>query len=148
VDIQYLLFLVGKTNEAAHKIEGKEIILLLGNTGVGKSTTIHFLAGSRMLEEGDDILPVDARDDKLTDVHVEGGRRSVTRVITPTRITFEYDNEPISVFICDTPGFKDTEVDVANCIGLINAVRGVRSVGRSPVWKEFVTSRLHLRLCV
>jgi flagellar biosynthesis GTPase FlhF len=41
--------LVKKTNEAARMIQGEDIILLLGNTGVGKSTTTHFLAGSRML---------------------------------------------------------------------------------------------------
>jgi hypothetical protein len=131
VDIQYLLFLVGQTNEAARKIQGEDIILPLGSTGVGKSTTIHFLAGSRMVEEDDDILPVDVRDAKLARVHVGGGGNSVMRVITPIRITFEYENELISVFVCDTPGFKDTagvEVDVANSIGLINAVRGARSV--------------------
>jgi ABC-type multidrug transport system ATPase subunit len=33
---------------AAERIKGKEIILFLGETGAGKSTTIHFLAGSKM----------------------------------------------------------------------------------------------------
>jgi hypothetical protein len=52
VDIQYLLFLVRKTNEAARRIQGEET----WQQGVGKSTTIHFLAGSRMLEEDDEML--------------------------------------------------------------------------------------------
>jgi energy-coupling factor transporter ATP-binding protein EcfA2 len=37
-------------NEAASQIRDKDIILMLGNTGSGKSTTIHFLAGSKMEE--------------------------------------------------------------------------------------------------
>ncbi len=37
-----------KSERAAQVIAGKDIILLLGSTGVGKSTTIHYLAGSKM----------------------------------------------------------------------------------------------------
>lgn len=39
-----------KIDEAAIKLEGKEIILLLGTTGSGKSTTVHFLCGSDMIK--------------------------------------------------------------------------------------------------
>jgi ABC-type sugar transport system ATPase subunit len=37
-------------DEAAAQIRDKNVILMLGNTGSGKSTTIHFLAGSKMEE--------------------------------------------------------------------------------------------------
>ena len=39
-----------KSNEAAKKIQGKDIFILLGKSGVGKSTTIHFFAGSDMIQ--------------------------------------------------------------------------------------------------
>ena len=39
-----------KGDEAAKRIKGKSIFMLLGGSGVGKSTTIHFLAGSKMIE--------------------------------------------------------------------------------------------------
>jgi putative ribosome biogenesis GTPase RsgA len=39
-----------KGEEAARKIYGKDICILLGVSGVGKSTTIHFLAESKMIE--------------------------------------------------------------------------------------------------
>jgi flagellar biosynthesis GTPase FlhF len=40
--------LVLKAKDAAGLIAGKDIVLLIGETGSGKSTTIYFLAGSRM----------------------------------------------------------------------------------------------------
>jgi len=37
--------LIDKAKEAAERIRGKDVILLLGGTGAGKSTTIYFLTG-------------------------------------------------------------------------------------------------------
>ena len=37
-----------KVDKSAELITGKDIILLLGSTGSGKSTTIHYLCGSKM----------------------------------------------------------------------------------------------------
>jgi ABC-type multidrug transport system ATPase subunit len=48
VDVKKLSNLIKKTEEAGKEIKGKHIILFLGGTGSGKSTTIHFLAGSKM----------------------------------------------------------------------------------------------------
>jgi len=50
-------------------ITGKDIILLLGSTGSGKSTTIHYLCGSKMdkrIENGKlQIYPSKVRNEKL-----------------------------------------------------------------------------------
>ena len=48
LDVALLLDSVRGSIVASHLIKGKDIILLLGSTGVGKSTLMHFLAGSRM----------------------------------------------------------------------------------------------------
>jgi flagellar biosynthesis GTPase FlhF len=40
--------LIEKTRESAIRIKNEEVILLIGRTGAGKSTTTHFLAGSEM----------------------------------------------------------------------------------------------------
>jgi ABC-type sugar transport system ATPase subunit len=40
--------LIEEADKARVQVKDKEIILFLGNTGAGKSTTIHFLAGSEM----------------------------------------------------------------------------------------------------
>lgn len=37
--------LIESAEEAAKKVENSEVILLMGQTGAGKSTTVYFLAG-------------------------------------------------------------------------------------------------------
>ena len=43
-----MAFLIKKAEEAAIKIKDQEIILFLGGTGAGRSTTIYFLAGEKI----------------------------------------------------------------------------------------------------
>ena len=50
LDISLLKAMFEKGEETVKKIYGKDIFLLMGESGVGKSTTIHFLAGSDMIE--------------------------------------------------------------------------------------------------
>jgi ABC-type sugar transport system ATPase subunit len=47
--------------ESAEKLIEKDIILLLGSTGCGKSTTVHYLCGSQMKKtENDSLLHISA----------------------------------------------------------------------------------------
>lgn len=48
LDVAHLLKLLEQTSISAEVIRGQDIILLLGATGSGKSTTIHYLSGSEM----------------------------------------------------------------------------------------------------
>ena len=48
VDINELQRLNESIEDIASFIEGKHIILFIGGTGAGKSTTVHFLSGSQM----------------------------------------------------------------------------------------------------
>jgi ABC-type uncharacterized transport system ATPase subunit len=50
VDIPKLKALLKKVEEASLRVKDKNVILFLGNTGAGKSTTIHYLAGSKMVK--------------------------------------------------------------------------------------------------
>jgi ABC-type multidrug transport system ATPase subunit len=47
-DFEEFFDLNRKVDKSAELITGKDIILLLGSTGSGKSTTIHYLCGSKM----------------------------------------------------------------------------------------------------
>jgi predicted GTPase len=40
--------LLSLAERASNVVKGKDIILLLGSTGCGKSTTIHYLCGSKL----------------------------------------------------------------------------------------------------
>jgi flagellar biosynthesis GTPase FlhF len=48
LNVREIQSLVAKAKEAARVISNKDIVLLIGETGSGKSTTIQFLAGSKM----------------------------------------------------------------------------------------------------
>ena len=47
-DINEMVQLYGEAEETTKQVSNENIILLLGHTGTGKSTTIHFLAGSHL----------------------------------------------------------------------------------------------------
>ncbi|CAF1422139.1 unnamed protein product [Adineta ricciae] len=54
--VQEMQRLVLKANQAADLIRNQDILLLLGETGSGKSTMIQFLAGCRMTQKKEKIL--------------------------------------------------------------------------------------------
>ncbi len=136
-DIQELVKLVGKAKEAAISIKNQNIILLLGRTGSGKSTTTHFLCGSTMektvVKGLEHIQAAKTNNEVLKEVKTSPEKKSETRYIKAIPVSFEsigYDREG-GIVICDTPGFEDTqgaEVDIANAIGVLEAVRGAKTV--------------------
>ncbi|CAF4090243.1 unnamed protein product, partial [Rotaria sordida] len=139
LDIQEMLRLVDKVVTASETVKDKNVVLFLGETGSGKSTTIHFLAGSKMKKtkmEGLNHIAPDLssiRDPNLRDIASTPFAESVTRYIMPVTVNFEdvgaYTSG--SIVLCDSPGFEDTggpEVDIANGIGIVRAIKSCKSV--------------------
>ncbi|ETO25173.1 hypothetical protein RFI_11973 [Reticulomyxa filosa] len=137
-DIVSMLTLVKKAEEEANQIKDKNVILLLGGTGTGKSTLVHFLAGSTMEQQEVDgrphICPTKVKNKALANVRSSSSTKSETRYITAVPIDLKemgvYGDQD-TVVLCDTPGFEDTsgpEVDVANGIGIIKALQNCKSV--------------------
>ncbi|ETO33243.1 hypothetical protein RFI_03864 [Reticulomyxa filosa] len=137
-DINLMLELVDEAEKAAIQIKDQNVILLLGGTGAGKSTCIHFLAGSVMQEKLVDgkphIAPVQVKNKALHRVSTSSKAASETRYITAVPIDLKEMGilgAKGNVILCDTPGFEDTngpEVDVANGIGIIRALQQCKSV--------------------
>ncbi|CAF3045236.1 unnamed protein product [Rotaria sp. Silwood2] len=144
LNVQEIQRLVDKAKVAGKLIHGKEIILLIGETGTGKSTTIQFLAGSKMkktkveVEPGRFLEHITAdgliTNSGLENVISSARNKSETRYITPVTIqlkdifgSYEFGE----IILCDAPGFGDTagpEVDIANGVGVIEAIKGCKSV--------------------
>lgn len=137
LDIHELFRLVEKVDDAAELIKNKDIIFLLGGTGSGKSTTIHFLAGSTMTATKvgglNHITATNFKSPDLQYVTSSPFARSETRCITPVTVKFEDVGllRSGSIILCDTPGFEDTngpEVDIANGISIVRAIQKCKSV--------------------
>ena len=99
----------------------------MGGSGVGKSTTIHFLAGSEMIEtevgELTHIGPCKVNNPQAEEIITGPFAFSVTKFINCVNVD--------GLIICDSPGFEDTqghEVDIANGVGVVNGIKGCKSV--------------------
>ncbi|ETN99469.1 hypothetical protein RFI_38005, partial [Reticulomyxa filosa] len=92
-DIKLMLDLVKKAEEAEAQIKDKNVILFLGGTGVGKSTLIHFLSGSKMEQQTingiDHIAPVRIKNKSLSNIITKPGAMSVTRYIAAVPIDLQ-----------------------------------------------------------
>ena len=130
LDVALLLNSVRGSNMTAKLIQDKDIIVLIGSTGVGKSTIMHFLAGSKMrftdVEGVPHLEPVDVIRG-LEEVKVSCSSISETTGINA--VTIEMNDE--TCIICDTAGLDDTrgvEYDIACGIVMANAIQSARSV--------------------
>ena len=97
--------LVTSVNEVAldarGKVEGKEIILVIGGTGSGKSTFINYLAGRTMRPvTGVGLEPCVEAENPISEIG--HGHNSITK--TPKVFTDEH-----GLTYCDCPGLFDTE---------------------------------------
>lgn len=137
IHMDMLLANARETDRSSDVLRGQDIMLLLGGTGAGKSTTIHFLAGSRMeMVASGHIQPVPGQTHNPALAGVIPGSdtsQSETRFISAVPVAFRDLGSPRdgAVTLCDTPGFEDTsgaEVDIPNGIGIIRAARQCRTV--------------------
>eukprot|EP01083_Nonionella_stella_P229397 812004_1 len=138
-NIQYMVHLYKLTQTTAHMLAKQDTVLFLGYTGSGKSTTIHFMCGSKFHRNIDDhfevIDPAKACEAINTRYAVS---ESVTKSIAAVSINLKdygvntYGTDAkTNVMLCDTPGFLDAggpEIDVANGLGIVNAVRKAKSL--------------------
>ena len=126
------------TEKESKQVENEDIVLLLGHTGAGKSTTIHFLAGAQMDydKKTGHIYPKTTPISQLRNIRIEFKMaESVTRFISAVPMNLAESNIFIKrknkIILCDSPGFDDSagaEVDVANGLGIVKAVENAKSV--------------------
>ena len=133
LDLYVLIGALKRNKDSAKIIENQSIVLFIGPTGAGKTTTVHFLAGSTLSEVTDEdglrhFVPSNFPYPELSTFTTSAGSTSETSAINAIQMTL-INGEKVG--LCDCPGFNDTrgpEVDISNGLGIAKAMRGTRSV--------------------
>ena len=145
-DIEKLVQCYGEFSHVSNKLRDENLVLFIGRTGSGKSTTIHFLKGTQFIRDpkhSTHFIPADSNDNSGDDLkHIKLAYQvseSVTKYITPVTMSLNdiiIDDNSVKfnknrIILCDTPGIGDShgiEVEVANSLSLIHAIRNANSV--------------------
>jgi hypothetical protein len=130
LDLVKLCELLEKNQDGANCVEGKDILLLLGNTGSGKTSTLLFLCGVTFecedVDGYDHFVPLNVPTN-LADFAVSPGTQSVTKSIQASETVLDGE----AVVICDVPGLLDTSgivAEIYNQRGVLAALRKAKSV--------------------
>lgn len=131
IDLDRLIDLLAKNHVAGESIEGQDVLLLLGAAGSGKTTTLHYLAGTMFEETEVDgflhIQPKAVADPILATYETSSGRDTVTRALQTAQI--EYYGQ--TLVLCDTPSLVDAdgvEENIAHGLGMVRALQKAKSV--------------------
>jgi len=131
VDLEKLIELMKHNRQAGDSMDGKDVILLLGSVGSGKTTTLQFLSGTSFTEVEVDgffhLQPTGFTDPSVEGYETSCGREAVTKSIQTAQVNLDGAN----VVLCDTPGFGEdegVEENIANGLGIVRALHRARSV--------------------
>lgn len=108
VSISHTMGLLNAAFRHIHKLSGKELIIFMGNTGSGKSTSVNFLLKTRLKNiknaVGDSVVEVDPEQGLRDDIPRIG--QSIGN--SETLYTQAYPLQDSPFMLTDCPGFKDT----------------------------------------
>ena len=112
----------GRVN--AEALSGKDAIVVLGNTGAGKSTFINYLAGCQLEEQrvADHVRALVVKDQSLEVAPIGHGG---SKTFMPHII------EVAGRVYCDCPGFSDNrgaEINIANAVNMKQALSHAKSL--------------------
>jgi hypothetical protein len=123
--IDLLCYCIRAGESRAAMLDGKETLILIGNTGAGKSTLGNYLAGCTMIkkEAGDDS---EHEDDVIVVQGIcDGGKMDEVTPIGHTSVSKTFMPEifqcPDSLMFCDCPGFLDSrgaEINIGNAVNI------------------------------
>eukprot|EP00466_Bigelowiella_natans_P009892 jgi/Bigna1/144105/aug1.84_g18813 len=137
-----VVYYLRSTNRNLESIKGKDVVLVVGETGVGKSTTINFLAGCKMrrkVADEDELSDIDlplhipptlprlSSESEAKGVVIDAENPVVAPGHTGDSKTLHVEGISVGEFvICDTPGFLDSKgsiQDFANAVSIRNALK-------------------------
>ncbi|CAL6013582.1 Conserved_hypothetical protein [Hexamita inflata] len=125
VDINMVNVLLKETKTDQEILKGKDVVLILGNTGVGKTTAIHFLAGEK-IEYVDQTLK--AKKEQQLDNQMKD---QIANLDKGTTKFVKINHKNNDFYLLDTQGLNQSDTlenDIANKQSLINSIQYCKSV--------------------
>ena len=132
LDLREVTDLINMHQSNSAHCHNENVVFILGNTGAGKSTTINYFCGRKV------VTVQDATDGFVVRLDVEdplegcvvghdgdSGTRYLHSVVDPA------NSSGNNLVFCDTPGFGDTEgscVDIANAVAISWTIQQCKSV--------------------
>lgn len=134
--INVLLECIKQGKLEAQKAQGKEVIIFIGNTGAGKSTTVNYLCGCTMEAKNPKQLGIKGLG-KVVVVKspASGGIKEEVMPIGHTKESktfmpqIETDTDTQNTYM-DCPGFLDNrgpEINIANAVNIKNAIKEAKT---------------------
>ena len=118
LDISQLKKLCIHARSIGDDMQDKDVIVLLGKSGAGKSTTVHFLLGNDFSKTRTGRLQPKQANPKLEQITIGEGKVSETRQMGLVCIEEFAEQSESALYLCDTPGFGDTGGSV---VGILNS---------------------------
>eukprot|EP00043_Microstomoeca_roanoka_P004303 m.48881 g.48881 ORF g.48881 m.48881 type:complete len:2810 (-) comp12432_c0_seq1:42-8471(-) len=141
-NIHTTIYLIQQSKAYAQVMKDKSVVVFLGRSGAGKTTSILYLTGHSMIRRDNEYRDIGPRPgDAPSEFRVNGDPESETAHVFGIEVSkddlekFECDPvtmdelEPLSVLFVDTPGIGDSlgaEVDIANILGIHHALKACK----------------------
>jgi 50S ribosome-binding GTPase len=132
--IALLTHCVDSGERNAEKIKGKNALIVVGNTGAGKSTFLNYLIGCKLQLEDPAVLGIPVLED-LVVVSPDSGVKEVmpighTKQSQTLIPQIEVDRSDANLAYCDCPGFLDNrgvEINIANAVNIRRTLQSAQS---------------------
>lgn len=125
VDVINLSALVDEGNNEIKSLRGKHVVLVIGKTGVGKSSFIQLLNGAKAVRVANGYQILEDDSNYLPDFKIGYQLSSQTKCIR------SYKKIESKLTYCDMPGFKDSHsynVDIATAVWIKSIAKASKSL--------------------
>jgi hypothetical protein len=139
-NIALLTHCVAEGERNAEKIKGRDVLVVMGNKGAGKSTFLNYLLGCEMIQKTprelgiagvSKVVVVKAKSEGgCLDEVMAIGHAEVPKTVIPQ---IEIDHVDATVAYCDCPGFLDDRGAAINIASVVNIRRVLQSARSTKV---------------
>jgi len=135
VDLDRVLEMLQEQHKIGDMMETKDVLLLVGPQGSGKTTTLQYMAGTTLEEVEEQgffhLKPVHFQNKELRGFETSCYKKRTTRNIQATSIHFGATTTEQEIVLCDTPGlgvFDSVEEEICTGLGMIRELQRAKSV--------------------